>query len=252
MDDNRKKIDWKDIKVSVDWTHFWVDGKRFFAREFKSVLKFHAPGLAPVETEKGWSFIDVSGEAAIPGPFLKAWGFYYGFSAVEDETGSFHIRPDGSALYEERYAWVGNFQEGICTVCDAMGNYFHIGSDGRRVYKENHRYAGDFKDGFAAVMLKNGKFKHIDRDGKFIYTAEFQELGVFHKGYATARDAAGWMHIDLNGNPLYEERYLSMEPFYNGKAFSKGNSGKQLIVLSSGQSKALNIRDDSWPAAVDE
>lgn len=220
MDDYRKQINWKDIKVSVDWTHFLLDGKRLFEREFKSVLKFHAPGLAPVKTEKGWSFIDASGSTVIPGPFRKAWGFYCGLSAVEDDSGCYHIRSDGSALYNERYAWCGNFQEDLCTVRDQEGHYFHIGSDGSRVYDANYRYAGDFKDGFAAVMLQKGRFKHIDQEGNFIYEAEFLDLGVYHKGFATARDERGWMHIDLNGMNLYEERYLMLEPFYNGLALA--------------------------------
>lgn len=228
MDDHRTQIDWRAIQVSADWSYFLLDGQRLFEREFKAVLKFHAPGLAPVETDAGWSFIDTSGEAIIPGPFLKAWGFYGGLCAVQDGSGCYHILPDGTALYENRYAWCGNFQEGFCTVRSRSDEYFHINQNGERMYQENYRYAGDFKDGFASVMLHNGKFKHIDHEGLFIYEAEFLDLGVFHKGIATARDENGWMHIDLEGNALYEERYALLEPFYNGVAFVTDLNGQKV------------------------
>ena len=54
-------------------------------------LRTGSPELAPVEEETGWYFIDPEGELVIAGPFRKAWGFYCGLSAVEDESGCFHI-----------------------------------------------------------------------------------------------------------------------------------------------------------------
>jgi hypothetical protein len=230
MGDNCKKMSWNQIKISSDWTHFLIDGQPVFGRKFKSALKFHAPGLAPVEDETGWFFIDENGKNAFPGRFKKAWGFYHNRSAVEDGSGWYHIEPNGMPAYQNRYSWCGNFQENRCAVRDSNACYFHIHPDGNRLYHDNYRYAGDFKDGLAAVMLPNGKFKHINSAGKFIYTAEFTDLGVYHKGYATARDENGWFHIDIQGLPIYQERYAMLEPFYNGQAWAEDFDGQKLLV----------------------
>lgn len=227
-------IDWKAIAVSSDWTHFLYEGEMLFGRRFKSVLKFKGNGIAPVEDDHGWFFIDRFGETVIPGPFKKAWGFYEGYCAVQDHSGCYHIDETGLPLYAARYAWCGNFQEGFCSVRDRSGQYFHIHIDGESAYAGRYRYAGDFKDGFACVMLANGRFKHINSQGEFIYEQTFTDLGIFHKGYATARDERGWFHIDLAGRPLYPERYAMLEPFYNGVAFAEGLGGGKVWVEMGG------------------
>jgi hypothetical protein len=51
-------MNWQDIKVSADNTHFLFDGKQIFGRQFIEVLKFHSPGLAPVKDKSGSYHID--------------------------------------------------------------------------------------------------------------------------------------------------------------------------------------------------
>jgi WG containing repeat len=221
---------WQDIQLSFDRTHFLFNGQNPFGRTYISALKFHAPGLAPVQDEKGWYIINTDGKEPISGPFKKAWGYYCNRCAVEDETGCYHILPDVKAAYSERYAWCGNYQQDLCTVKDSEGNYFHIGLNGQRVYTEKYEYAGDFYDGLACVKVPNGKWKHIRNDGSYLYEYEFEDLGVFHKGYATARDERGWFHIDGKGEALYAERYAAVEPFYNGVARVLGLEGKNISL----------------------
>ena len=233
-------MNWKNIKVSHDWTHFLVDGQLAFDRKYISVLKFHAPGLAPVKDENGWHFIDIEGKTVIPGPFGRAWGFYCDRSAVEDKSGAYHIDPNGNPMYSKRYAWVGNYQENLCAVRDLEGNYMHIRREGEPLCPHSFCYAGDFKDGMACVMLRNGNFKHLNHKGVFIYDAEFVDLGVYHKGYATAKDAKGWFHIDLKGIEVYSDRYKTMEPFYNGVAFAETLKGEKCVVDVTGKKELLN------------
>ncbi len=227
-------MNWKEIEVSRDWSYFILNGKPLYEGRYSSVLKFKGSGLAPVEDETGWHFINPSGKKVIPGPYRKAWGFYCGLSAVEDESGCYHIDESGAPVYLQRFSWCGNFQEDRCTVRDFEGNYFHIKKNGARVYSEKFRYAGDFKDGIACVIQQNGLFKHIDESGKFLYEFEFFDLGVFHKGYATARDKKGWMHIDLQGNPQYANRFVSIEPFYNDCAFAVSQEGNRVVLQKKG------------------
>jgi sialic acid synthase SpsE len=41
-------MNWQNIKVSADNTHFLFEGKQIFEKHFIEVLKFHSPGIAPV------------------------------------------------------------------------------------------------------------------------------------------------------------------------------------------------------------
>ena len=53
-------------------------------KTFKNRLKFHAPGLAPVEDETGWYHIDTNENAIYPERYSRAFGYYDGLAAVTD------------------------------------------------------------------------------------------------------------------------------------------------------------------------
>jgi hypothetical protein len=211
-------MDWHDIIIAPDQTHFLLDGKPIFGKQFKEVLKFHAPGLAPVKDETGSFHIDCMGRPLYEDRYDRTFGFYCNRAAVVKFKTWFHLNEKGDKAYQETYSWTGNYQENLCAVRNAQDQYFHIELNGQRVYAASYIYVGDFKDGIACVKSQNGLFRHIDARGNFINQKEFDDLGVFHKNYATAKDKLGWHHIDKLGNEVYAQRYLAVEPFYNGFA----------------------------------
>jgi hypothetical protein len=228
-------MNWKDIQVSDDNTHFVFDGKPIFGKAFVEVLKFHSPGLAPVIDHSGAYHIDSNGNELYKKRYSRTFGFYCNRSAVTENKLWFHINEKGKRVYSASYLWTGNYQENICTVRDAENQYFHIDLNGIRIYAKNYVYAGDYKDGIACVKLQDGFYRHIDKKGKFINTKSFLDLGVFHKKFATAKDPNGWFHIDKNGNELYKDRYLTIEPFYNGFAKVTKSNFKKIIINEKGQ-----------------
>ncbi len=225
----------KEIKVSKDGTHHSLHGKPIYGKRFQAVLKFHQPGLAPVTDESGAYHITTKGQPAYETRFIKTFGFYFDKAAVITSTGWGHINIKGELIYEVKYAWVGNYQENVCTVRDQKGNYFHIDDAGERFYQENMFYAGDFKDDISAIRMKNGFCTHIYKDGSFVHNKKFIDLDVYHKRFAKARDDKGWFHIDLNGNQLYNQRFLSIEPFYNGFAFVETLDGIRQVIDEKGE-----------------
>lgn len=223
-------MNWKDLKVSDDTTHFLFENKPVFGKTFTEVLKFHAPGLAPVRDISGAYHIDTKGDELYSHRYSRTFGFYCNRAAVIDENRWFHINEKGDKVYSASYLWVGNFQENGCTVRNDNNQYFHIDLNGKRMYDEHYIYAGDFKDGVACVKSKDGLFRHIDQKGNFFHGKAFLDLGVYHKNFATAKDIEGWFHIDKNGEELYPQRYLFVEPFYNGFALATlFDNSKQIL-----------------------
>ena len=227
-------MNWKDIQVSVDSTHFVFDGKPIFSKVFIEVLKFHSPGIAPVKDETGAFHINVHGNEIYSERYDRTFGFYCNRAAVKKEGNWFQINEKGSKVYSFSYLWTGNYQENICTVRNADNHYFHIDLKGNRIYKQNYVYAGDYKGGIACVKAKDGFYRHIDNNGKLINDKSFLDLGVFHKNFATAKDKNGWFHIDKKGNEAYENRYLTIEPFYNGFALVATFEGEKIIINEKG------------------
>lgn len=227
-------MNWKDIKVSNDNTHFLFDEKPIFGKTFIEVLKFHSPGLAPVFDKSGAYHIDINGNELYPNRYSRTFGFYCNRASVIDGNRWFHINEKGDKVYSVSFLWTGNFQENICTVRNDNNQYLHIDLNGNRIYADNYVYAGDFKDGIACVKSQDGFYRHIDNKGNFINNKSFLDLGVFHKNFATAKDKNGWFHIDRQGNELYNNRYHSIEPFYNGFALVTKFDNEKIIIDEKG------------------
>jgi ubiquinone/menaquinone biosynthesis C-methylase UbiE len=230
-----RSMNWRDLSVSVCGTYHECDGQPAYSGRFGEVLKFHAPGLAPVKHgNKAWH-VGPDGNTAYSRRFIRTFGFYEGFAAVQAQDGWHHIRPDGSDAYPERYDWCGNFQGGRCTVRLCDGRYRHVLSDGSFSYPETWRYAGDYKDGFCVVQSDAGLCMHLDLKGNPLHGNWFVDLDVFHKGFARARDDEGWMHVDLHGEPAYVRRFAAVEPFYNGQARVERFDGGLEVINEQGQ-----------------
>ncbi len=237
-------MNWRALTVAEDGTHHVAEGVPAYAERFDEVLKFHAPGLAPVRRRDEAWHIQPDGRPAYSRRFLRTFGFYEALAAVDDSDGWHHITPYGEDAYPQRHAWCGNFQEQRCPVRRQDGTYLHITPSGMPAYDARWRYAGDFRDGVGVVQHDDGRSTHIRPDGTLLHGAWFLDLDVFHKAYARARDEAGWMHIDRVGKPIYARRFANVEPFYNGQArverFDGGlevidESGHQLVELRPAQ-----------------
>ncbi len=226
---------WRDYRISADGTHHVCDGRPAYVARFREVLKFHAPGRAPVLDGSGAYHITPDGLPTYDSRHVRTFGFYGDRAAVHSINGWFHILSDGSPLYPELYAWCGNFQEGRCPVRLPNRRYFHIDEDGTPAYSERHRYAGDFKDGYAVVQRDDGQHSHIGQSGALLHGRWFLDLDVFHKDFARARDEQGWHHVDTRGQPLYRNRYRNVEPFYNGQARVEGIDGSLSVIGETGE-----------------
>lgn len=228
-------MNWKDIQISDDNTHFLFDGKPIFGKTFIEALKFHAPALAPVLDNSGAYHIDINGNELYKNRYSRTFGYYCNRASVIENNRWFHINEIGKKVYQTSFLWTGNFQENICTVRSANNKYFHIDLNGNRIYENNYIYAGDYKDGIACVKSQDGFYRHIDNKGKFINDKSFLDLGIFHKNFATAKDNNGWFHIDKQGNEIYSNRYLIIEPFYNGFALVTKFDDTKLIIDEQGR-----------------
>ena len=228
-------MNWHEIKDSQSEKQFYYEGQPIF-KKFKSILKFHEPGLAPVEDDSGWYHIDTRGNPIYTERYKRVFGFYCGLAAVTDKNlNCFHIDIMGKRVYPDNYIWVGNYQENICTVRTLNNKYYHIDLKGEKLINETeYIYAGDFRDGIAVVMTDNKLCRHVNNNGEFINDKSFLDLGVFHKNIAPARDENGWFHIDVNGIQLYSQRYNAIEPFYNGFALVEDFNHSKKIINEKG------------------
>lgn len=227
-------MDWRTLEVAADATHHVGPGGPAYGRRFDEVLKFHAPGLAPVRAGGVAWHVDPRGEDAYARRFARTFGFYEGLAAVDLGDGWRHVGLDGSDAYETTHAWCGNFQGGRAVVRGFDDRYWHVLPDGVAAYEARWRYAGDYRDGVAVVQAEDGLSTHVDLSGRRVHGRWFRDLDVFHKGFARARDDRGWTHVDLRGVPAYSRRFAMVEPFYNGQARVERDDGVVEVIDEHG------------------
>jgi len=230
-------MSWRRLLPSEDGTHHVVDGRPAYDERFDEVLKFHAPGLAPVLRGGLAWHIDPAGAPAYERRFRRTFGFYDARAAVEGvegDEGWHHVTPAGLDAYPQRYAWCGNFQERVCAVREHDGLYRHIDEIGAPCAATAWRYAGDYRDGVAVVQRDDGRSTHVAPDGRLLHGRWFEDLDVFHKGLARARDDRGWTHVDRAGEPAYARRFAMVEPFYNGQARVEREGGALEVIDRAG------------------
>lgn len=234
MHSETTSLKWAAMVVAADNTHHLLGGKPAYTSRFLNVDKFRPPGLAVARDDGGMFHINARGVPICAVRFHQAFGFYEGLAAVQSNDGWLHIRSDGTAAYEARFDWVGNWQHARCVVRDFQGQYFHIKDGGDAAYAERYVYAGDFREDAAVVHQANGLATHIDSNGRLLHGRWFPALDVFHKGFARARDEKGWHHINRSGQAAYEQRFIEVDAFYNGQAWAKSVHGSRLIINQRG------------------
>lgn len=228
-------MNWRDLQIAPCCTHHLDTlGSPIYEERFEEVLKFHAPGLAPVRLGQAAWHIHFDGSAAYDRRFLLTFGFYDGLSTVVSANGWHHVDNTGEDAYPQRYAWCGNFQEGRCSIREKDGTYRHITPSGETAYEARWRYAGDYRDGVAVVQAGDGRSTHIDLAGRKLHARWFLDLDIYHKGFSRARDEAGWAHIDTAGIPVYKKRFAAVEPFYNGQARVERFDGGLEVIDEAG------------------
>lgn len=225
--------DLAEITLSECETHHLKNGVPLYNQRFNKVLKFHAPGFAPVKDKAEAYHIGLNGQPVYKHRYDEVFGYYEGFAAVREAGAWFHVDECGEPVYKDRYEWCGNFQNGSCVVKSNHG-YAHINHKGGLLYQHYYAYAGDFRDDIAVIQDFNGRYTHIKKTGKSLHQQFYQDLDVYHKSYARAKDSEGYCHIDLKGCPIYAQRYAMIEPFYNGIARVETFFGELLRINEQG------------------
>ena len=129
-------MNWKNIKTVADNTYFIYDDEPVFNKKFIEVLKFHAPGLAPVLDSSGAYHIDGEGLELYQKRYQRTFGFYCNRAAVIENNRWYHINEMGEKVYTTSYLWTGNYQEDICTVRNDNNQYYHIDLNGNPITNE--------------------------------------------------------------------------------------------------------------------
>lgn len=124
--------------------------------------------------------------------YHRVTGFWGGLGNVETMHGwHFHIHPDGTPAYKERYVKANIFEEsvGLASVSDGK-DWFHIKADGTPAYEARYKEVYAWHEGLAIVVehpsngQRKGKCFHIRPDGTPAYAERYDGASSFEGGVA--------------------------------------------------------------------
>jgi hypothetical protein len=172
-------------------------------------------------------YIDKKGKVVIKAPnAYHARSFNEGLAAVELDEGWGFIDKTGKIVISTMYGGVGNFHEGICAVLLTTkrgGKMGYIDKKGNLSIPLKFADAGSFQDGIAPASLNyylgKGEWGYIDKTGKFVIEPIYDSVGYFYDGLAWATIGKRKFYIDKTGRTVIEpQNYEIIKNFSDGLA----------------------------------
>ncbi len=228
-------------------------------------------GVAPVEIDKKWGFIDKQGKLIIPAKYdevssfnddvatarmgdnwyiinkqgtetpvnipnlKKLRDFVNGYAIFDNMDKKFgYINTKGEVVIEPKFSSVGDFYGGLAWAKnnDRLSGY--INTKGEWVIKPTYNATRNFdpKSGLAKVKLVDEWF-YINNAGVAVKPS-LEKMDDFHNGFALARKGESTGFIDKSGNFVIEAKFESARDFENGYAAAK-SGGKWGIINTKGE-----------------
>lgn len=195
----------KELWGYLDAKGNWKIPPRFsWAGEFSENL---APASEGDRLTGKFGYIDRQGRWAIEAEYAWARPFQGGYGAVKDGSKWGFVDGKGKLVVEADYDQVGGFSGGLVPVQKggAPGEkktWIYLQPDGSSPFDTKYAWAGQFSEGLARVQLEDrilGKFGYINTKGGIEIAPEFDEATDFHNGQAHVRVGPQARTIDRKG-----------------------------------------------------
>lgn len=177
---------------------------------------FHE-GLACVEKDGKYGFIDKSGKEVIPCIYDYASDFHEGLAKVGEINNYGYIDMTGNEVVPCKYFDSSDFHEGLAWVYDGGDGGGYIDKTGKEVLTCDYESFNDFHEGLACVQ-KDGKHGFIDKSGKEVIPCIYYYASDFHEGLAYVQKDGEYGFIDKNGKDVIAHLVLRAGDFHEGLA----------------------------------
>ena len=172
-------------------------------RRWYDDIHYPSDGLALVELNGKFGFIDKTGREVIPCKYDFAYDFSDGLASIELNGKYGFIDKTGREVVPCKYDYADDFFEGLARV-QLNGKCGFIDKAGREVIPFKYDWAWNFSNGLAPVKL-NDRWGFIDKTGREVIPCEYDYVFNFSGRLARAQLNDKWGYIDKQGN-WYNEK----------------------------------------------
>jgi len=221
------------VKVEIPsegYQYYGMDGKPAFTNVYKRALDF-SHGLAAVQINDKWGYINRKGEMVISDSFDFAGRFFSDNNAVVlsekkwgviDRSGQFLVVPKYKMLYE---ATDTPFLLAFLPE-EEKNPWRYIDIHDRQIFSETFKGAGCFQEGLACVRDDNRKYGFINTKGNLVIPYLFDDALGFSEGLACVKIDGLWGYINRSGKIVISPQFGWADSFRGSLAEVKiGGSG---------------------------
>ena len=225
---NGNEINFTDSKKRTEFlktiNNFYIDevSKSFNTDELpvvnlwticESTGDFHE-GLAKVQKNGKWGFVNKHGEIIIPCEYHDVGDFHEGLARVQKDGKYGFIDKNGIEVIPciyNNHCVVGDFHEEMAKVRKNLENGYCIGwsfinKNGEEVISCKYSEVRDFHEGLAAVYYIGEGLKSswgfINKNGEEVIPCKYKSVSDFHEGLANVKKDNALLYIDKTNKVL--------------------------------------------------
>jgi WG containing repeat len=174
--------------------------------------------IALVKSEAGWIYVNTQGTIiSLNHYYLCQHNFSEGLARVQENKKWGFIDVTGNYVIEPRFEGARDFSEGLAAV-EKDSKWGYIDKSGEFVIQPVLRSAWDFNCGIAIVIVNEDK-AYMNRNGEILPNPDKYEVHRgFRDNYAPVRKNDLWGFINVQGNYIVKPLYEKADRFMNGLA----------------------------------
>ncbi len=216
-------------------------------------------GLACVQKNGLWGYIDTTGKEIIPCKFSSISPFKEKKAVITDFGSWGFIDKKGLIINPEQFTQALQFNEGMAPV-KLGGKWGFVDTTGNIAIELKYDLVEHFYLGYSSVnkgytgyrygkKRNEGKWGLIDKNGKEIipikYDAVVQsEEGFIRAGNYNQRSGIDWIVFNNQGIKIVSRKYYKLSNYYDGLAFANEN-GKYGFIDTLGNTKIKFMYDNA-------
>lgn len=206
-------------------------------------------GLAAVEFDGKWGYVDAAGNAVIPCAYREAGDFYCGRAFVRPGSTFGYVDPDGDMAIADQFDAAGDFGSDMAFV-EQGGKRYIIDKVGEKIATLGRESGGSYSEGYAVINTGEGNYVFYNTDRKRAFSASYEDEGRFSDGYAAVKAGGVWGYIDTHGIMVISPRYTAAGEYTQDRAPVQDSSGKWGYIDKGGMEITPFMFDEAGPFAL--
>jgi len=216
--------------------------ENWFLLKYDFVWDF-SEGLARVEKDRYWGFINKEGEEVIPLKYDGVGNFREGLAGLAKvlKDGKYgFINKKSDEVIPLKYDFVWDFKEGLAKV--RKGKYWgFINKKDEEVIPLKYDYVWDFKEGL--VKVRKGKYwGFFNKKGEEVIPLKYNYVGDFINGKSNVKKDGYWGFINKKGEEIIPLKYDDVGNFREGLV--KVRKGKYCGFINKKDEEVIPLKYD--------